>query len=273
GKSLLSNGPAGLNRWDWRTGKKLRTYPATFAPIAFLKGGKAMAVVGYANSLWVLDVETGKDLCPLGRPGHRITFSPPALPVAWPEGGTVVPADAATGKEVQRWSAHEGAIGALAFAPDGETFATAGTDQRIRIWRASTGKEIHSMPYEGLCPGRLVFAADGRRLASGSGWHSDVCIWDVATGKRRNRWQGGGLTTLDPGVRVVAVADRKAGVLRLADAMTGKALHALAGYQEVVGYFYPRGAVTFCTYRDFPPLFSPDGRLVLVGGGEFGGKD
>src|SRR5262249_42295068 len=77
----------------------------------------------------------------------------------------------------------------------------------------------------------------------------------------------------DPGVRVVAVADRKAGVLRLADAMTGKALHALAGYQEVVGYFYPRGAVTFCTYRDFPPLFSPDGRLVLVGGGEFGGKD
>src|SRR5262249_27209868 len=30
GESLLSNGPGGVNRWDWRTGKKLHTYPGTW---------------------------------------------------------------------------------------------------------------------------------------------------------------------------------------------------------------------------------------------------
>ena len=270
GQSLLAGGPAGVNRWDWRTGKKLRTYPGTWGPITFLKGGKAMAVLGFMNSLWLLDVETGKDLCPLGRPNARIAFSPDGL-VAWPEGRALVLADAATGKLVRRWTAHQGEVGVLTFAPDGATLASIGTDRHIRLWDTRTGKEIRSMPHEGWYISRLQFSADGRRLASVSGWYSDVCVWDVATGKRRGRWQGDRLTTHDPGVRVVAVADRGANVLRLADADSGKALHALRGYQERVGYFYSMGFGGHGSHGDFPPLFSPDGRLLLSGGVLLGG--
>jgi WD40 repeat protein len=218
------------------------------------------------NSLWVLDAETGKDLCPLSRPNARFAFSPDGFLVGWPAGDEIVLADAATGKEVRRWPAHTGSVGPLAFAPDGAILASAGGDRHIRLWHTHTGKEIRSMQYEGYCPSRLAFAADGRRLASVSGWHSDVCVWDVATGERRHRWQGDRMTSLDPGVRVVAVADRKAQVLRLADALTGKALHTLPGYQERVRHQYSQGVGSHGKHSDFPPLFSPEGRLLLSGG-------
>lgn len=263
GESLLSNGPGGLIRWDWRAGKQIRTYPDTWGPIAFLQGGKALAVLGYVNSLWVLDTETGKDLCPLPRPGHRVAFSPDGRLIAWPESGALVLADSATGKEVHRWMAHPNAVGALTFAPDGKTLASAGTDKRIRIWNVADGHELRSMPHEWVS--RLAFSADGSRLASVSGWHTDVCIWDVVTGERRHRWQGDRLTTLDPGLRVVASADRAAKVLRLADVATGKVLHTLPGYQERVGHHYNTKFGGSGSHGDFPPLFSPDGRLLLAG--------
>lgn len=265
GESVLSQGPGGLIRWDWRTGKKIHSYPDTRGPIAFLNGGKAMAVQGSVSvySLWVLDTTTGKDLCPLGRPGHRVAFSPDGRLVAWAEGGSLVLADAATGKEVRRWLAHQGGAGPLTFAPDGRTLASAGGDKHIRLWDVNTAKEIRSMPHAGVS--WLVISADGKRLASVVGWHAEACVWDPATGKQLGKWQGDLLTTLDPGARVVAVADRKAKVLRLADLATGKALHALPGYQERIGHRYQTKSGGSGSHGDFPPLFSPHGRLLLAG--------
>jgi WD40 repeat protein len=43
---------------------------------------------------------------------------------------------------VRRLSGHTGAVGALAFAPDGKVFATGAEDGTVRLWDPRTGKEL-----------------------------------------------------------------------------------------------------------------------------------
>ena len=166
GQSILAQGPDGLIRWDWRTGKKLHSYSDSTGPIAFLDGGKAMAVQGWqsVNSLWVLDTATGKNVCPLPRPGDRVAYSPDSRLIAWSEADALVLADAATGKQIRRWPAHEGGVAPLTFAPDGKTLASAGGDNRIRLWDVHTGTEIRSMEQSGSKPASLL---GGRQTAGG----------------------------------------------------------------------------------------------------------
>lgn len=265
GASILAQGPDGLIRWDWRTGKKIHSYFDSTGPIAFIDGGKAMAVQGWQsiNSLWLLDTATGKDICPLPRPGGGIAYSPDGRLIAWSEAGTLVLADAATGKQLRRWPAHEGRVAPLAFAPDGKTLASAGRDGRIRLWDVRLGTEIRSMDQAGVS--RLVYSQDGQRLAAAVGWHGDVWIWDLLTGQQLGKWKANALATIGPGGRLAAVGDNKAKVLRLIDIKNGKELHALPGYQERIGHRYQGKDGNVGSHGDFLPLFSPDERTLLAG--------
>jgi RNA polymerase sigma factor (sigma-70 family) len=269
GQSILAQGPDGLIRWDWRTGRKIHSYGDSTGPIAFLDGGKAMAVQGWqsVNSLWVLDTATGKNVCPLSRPGDRVAYSPDSRHIAWSEADALVLADAAAGKQIRRWPAHEGGVAPrgitpLTFSPDGKTLASAGRDKRIRLWDVNTGTEIRSMEQLGVS--RLAYSADGKRLAAAYGWYGEIWIWDPATGQQLGKWQGN-LPTTDPAVRVAAVGDRKNKVLRLIDLAKGKEVHVLPGYQERIGHRYQAKTAKGNSQGDFPPLFSPDGQLLLAG--------
>jgi RNA polymerase sigma factor (sigma-70 family) len=269
GQSILAQGSDGLIRWDWRTGKKKHSYFDSTGPIAFMDGGKAMAVQGWqsVNSLWVLDTASGKNVCPLPRPGDRVAYSPDSRLIAWSEADALVLANAATGKEVRRWPAHEGDIALrgitpLTFSPDGKTLASAGRDKRIRLWDVQTGTEIRSMEQHGVS--RLAYSADGKRLAAAYGWYGEIWIWDPVTGQQLGKWPGN-LPTTDPAVRMAAVGDRKNKVLRLIDLATGKEVHALPGYQDRIGYQYEANNGKSGAQSDFPPLFSPDGHLLLAG--------
>jgi RNA polymerase sigma factor (sigma-70 family) len=265
GQSILAQGPNGLIRWDWRTGKKIHSYSDTTGPIAFLGGGKAMAVQGWqsVNSLWVLDTATGKDVCPLPRAGHRVAYSPDSRLIAWSEAEALVVADAATGKEIRRWPAHRGGVAPLTFAPDGKMLASAGSDSRIRVWDVGTGMEIRSMEQLGVS--RLAYSTDGKRLAAQYGWYGAITIWDPATGQQLGKWQANVLAAIGPGARVAAVGDRKQKVLRVVDLAKGMELHALPGYQERIGYQYQGKGGKQGGQSDFLPVFSPDGQLLLAG--------
>jgi WD40 repeat protein len=69
----------------------------------------------------------------------------------------------------------------VAFAPDGNTFATAGLDGHARCWRVSDGKTIGDFAHEAPVTS-LAYSPDGGYLATGSE-DKLARIWEVASGR------------------------------------------------------------------------------------------
>jgi WD40 repeat protein len=70
---------------------------------------------------------------------------------------------------------------AVVFAPDGNTFATAGLDGHARCWRVSDGKMIADFAHEAAVIS-LTYSPDGGYLATGSE-DKLARIWEIASGR------------------------------------------------------------------------------------------
>jgi WD40 repeat protein len=70
---------------------------------------------------------------------------------------------------------HKAGLAALAMSPTGTRFATAGTDNVVKVWDVASGKELRSWDLSRLSsPGRafvrnLAFTPDGKGLATANG--------------------------------------------------------------------------------------------------------
>ncbi len=88
---------------------------------------------------------------------------------------------------------------ALAYTPDGKTFATAGNDNLIRLWNVADGKEIRQFKGHTSAARSLAFSADGKRLFSCAN-DGTVREWDTAEAKELRSLPGiapgTGLTSL-----------------------------------------------------------------------------
>jgi WD40 repeat protein len=71
---------------------------------------------------------------------------------------------------------------AVAFAPDGKTFATGGRDYFVRLWNVADGKEIRAFKGHTQNVTAVAFSADGKKLYS-CGFDGTVREWDPAEGK------------------------------------------------------------------------------------------
>ncbi|MHC1767246.1 MAG: WD40 repeat domain-containing protein [Verrucomicrobiia bacterium] len=70
----------------------------------------------------------------------------------------------------------------VAFTPDGDIFATAGSDGMAKLWDATTRREIVALEGYLLSMVRaLGISPDGRRLATAGGGKEPVKLWDVQT--------------------------------------------------------------------------------------------
>ena len=147
---------------------------------------------------------------------------------------------------------HEGAVCAVALAPDGRTLASGGVDQLVLLSDLESGKELHRLRGHQGRVSALAFSPDGKVLASGSR-DNTVCLWDTATGKILHRCRGHERTVLAlafaPDGRHLVSASYD-GTLRLWKTATGKSVCQTDAHADAVS--------SVC--------FSPDGKSLASGG-------
>lgn len=148
--------------------------------------------------------------------------------------------------------AHAERVYAVAFSPDGGSFASGSWDNTLRVWEASTGQEISRMTHEDRLYS-IAFSPNGRYLVSGSKDNTSR-VWEAATGREVAR-----MTHED---RVYSVAfspeDRYVisgsadGTARVWEAATGREISRMTH-----------------TDRVYTVSFSPDGKYVVSGSYDF----
>lgn len=89
--------------------------------------------------------------------------------------------DVESRQELRCLYGHQGTCWSVAFARDGKTVATGGTDKSVRLWDVATGKEIWMATGHECGVKDLQFHPDGKSILVRSDDH--ICLRDIATGK------------------------------------------------------------------------------------------
>jgi WD40 repeat protein len=128
-------------------------------------------------------------------------------------------------------------IYSLAFSPDGKLLAAAGdrATDLVPIWEVSSGRIVHELPGHPGGARRVVFRADGRQLACGTGSIpiGKVMLWNLATGKCDHVLEDDGRAfeqlAYSPDSKWIAGANWSFRV-NIWDAHSGKKLNAMEGF-------------------------------------------
>src|SRR5262245_23940484 len=153
-----------LQRFDLFTGKKtaLVGHKSWVRGIAFVRDAKTEPQPnGPFASLTAV----------AGGPSSLMPSPPAAAPVTLITGdyhGNVLwwPGDAEAPTLTRAVAAHDGWVRALAVSPDGQTLATCGNDNLVKLWSAADGKPIRTLEGHGCHVYNVAFDPDGTRLVS-----------------------------------------------------------------------------------------------------------
>src|SRR5687768_10127908 len=84
---------------------------------------------------------------------------------------------------------HTTRINAVVFSPDGKWIASGGSDNQIKIWDISSGRELRSLNGHTGWVKSLAVSSDGLWLASGSNDRT-IKVWNVLSGEAAHSFAG-----------------------------------------------------------------------------------
>jgi len=122
----------------------------------------------------------------------------------------------------------DGAMTGLSFSPNGQYFATASKDGTARVWEASTGNQISTMPHKGMM-GRILFSPDGRYVATTSQSRT-LSVWEANNGSEAVEMTHGGKildAAFSPDGKQVATASEDQ-TIRIWDVSSGKEIKRIS---------------------------------------------
>ncbi|MBI5491200.1 MAG: PD40 domain-containing protein [Deltaproteobacteria bacterium] len=191
---------------------------------------------------------------PPPQPAAVFAFSPDgeALATGGIE-GTVRLWDARTYARLREFETHWTSVGAVAFAPDGRSFAAAGWDHRtndssaVFLWSRSDGAELRRIAAAAPYAEDLAFSPDGVLLAAAA--NQKTLIFEVSTGDQRLALAGAAAIAFSPdGRRLAAAHSWKTAKLLMFETTSGEVV-----WEKDLG-------------RTIGSLaYSPDGRWLAVG--------
>lgn len=160
GKTLAS-GSSGrtIKLWDVATGQELRTltgHSSNVTSVAFSRDGRTLVSCSLDSAIKLWEVSTGRELRTFG-------VYPP-------------------GVDLRTVAEHSTPLHSLVLSPDGQTLATSGSGNTIKLWELSTGRELRTFSGHSNQVNALAFSPDGKILASGS-YDTKIKLWDPATGQ------------------------------------------------------------------------------------------
>jgi WD40 repeat protein len=212
---ILATGLSRVQLWDVPTGREFRVVPTPdrddVTALSFSWDGTTLATTCRENvKLQLWDVASGRlrtELSGHEDPVMALAFSPDGRLLASGSGYIWASEEIAIAQgfrekpaAVTLWdlgrpgtrttlNGHFGAVNSMAFAPDGETLATAGTDQTVCLWDVTARRE-RAVLREHVGPVRAVaFSADGKTLAS-AGDDRAIRLRDPFTGQERFALEG-----------------------------------------------------------------------------------
>jgi WD40 repeat protein len=182
--------------WDWRTGRELLRFTGhsqAITSLAYTPDARTLVSASADGTVRLWDAREGKEQAVLR--GHTRAVRAIALGAGGKTlatgalDGTIRLWDLTQRREIRKLAADQGDVWCLAFSPDGRMLAwgdrgQAGSGGTVRFWDWRAGKELKQLEDQAgaHC---LAFAPDGKTLAVG--FHPEISVWEVPTGKVRER--------------------------------------------------------------------------------------